>query len=345
MSNLILNYNYNSVPRLFKNGAENQIARYLSENDSKHIFNQYEKFGLNNYPFIDRTEKIKHYLNVANLNPIPQYDSTFNKSFEELVIERIKEISSLGKKMKICWSGGLDSTYILMMMKHFVNVDQIIVYANYASIVESGQVFDKFIKNTFNCELTVFPDVTDKNYSEDCLWVTGFPSNQLFGPEDEGCDNDNLNKRIFKRLGQAKDLYEPYEKSLTDDFLEFFEPMIKSSPKKIETLVDLRWYLQFNTSWNMAVYDFKNELSIEKIKNVYNFFDTIDFQKWAITTKEPFTKIIGNPNTHRWQMRERLADFGLKEYSITKTKKESTLTINTNTWLFMLSNYRNVYNV
>jgi len=112
----------------------------------------------------------------------------------------------------------------------------------------------------------------------------------------------------------------------------------------IETISDLRWLCIFNMDWYTAIYEHKIMLSPDKFNKIFGFFDSDNFQKWAINTKEPFTKIPGNPNTHRWQMREVLSDLlGEKHYAKNKTKKISNFSIHEPRWLMLLENGNNVF--
>ena len=82
----------------------------------------------------------------------------------------------------------------------------------------------------------------------------------------------------------------------------------------------------------------------EDASRIVGFFNSEEFQQWALTTKEPFTKVKGDPTTHRWQMREILSSLGEDHYAKNKTKKISIFNVNNPHWLFLLRGYRNVLN-
>ena len=319
-----------------------KISPYLSD-DYQNIVKKYENFGLNRNPIYDRTGKLPHYLNIAPVHKMPTFDSKFNKSFYQICGERCKELASLGKHIKVCWSGGIDSTFVLFFLSQYVPKDQITVYGTYSSIIESGDVFDLFIKDKFNYEIKIFPTKDVKNKIEDCIWVTGFQGNQLFGPTDNFFAKDRSVAFFHHTLGTEETIYENYKKYIDPKLLEFLQPSIEASPRKIETIADLRWYCIFNFDWYNGLYEITSEMIPEKINSVYHFFDTEDFQKWAIHTKEPWTKEKGNPNTHRWQMRYFLSNCGLKNYAKNKTKAISCFSSIKGNWLCMLDNYENLY--
>jgi len=339
----ILHYNYSSVIDKIKKGEMNSISPYISKDFSIDLFNKYEKFGLHRNAVYDRSEAIPHYLNMSSSHPMPFYDPNFNKSFYEIAEERAKELIDLNLAIRVCWSGGIDSTFVLLMLSKFAAKNQIIVYGSYASIIESGDVFDKFIKQKFNYKIQVYPNKEMKRDTTGSILVTGYQGNQLFGPTDNFFASERQVAFFHHTMGTKETIYEDYRKHVNPELLEFLQPAIDRSPKKIETICDLRWYCIFNMDWYNGLYFMKSEMSEDAYDNTYHFFDTEDFQKWAIHTKEPFTKIKGDPNTHRWQMREFIADCGLVDYSKNKSKAISNFCSNEGHWLFLLDNLENIY--
>jgi hypothetical protein len=259
---------------------------------------------------------------MAPIHPMP-VDKTFNKSFYEVVEERAKELLNRGKKIKVCWSGGIDSTFVLFTLYNLANdKSQITVHGNYSSILESGYVFDKFIRDRIQYEINTTNTITD-----DCLYVTGFQGNQIFGPTDDFFADRSI-AFFHHTLGTPDTIYEDYRK-IDPELLEFLQPAIDASPRKIETIADLRWYCIFNFDWYNGLYE---------LPEGEHFFNTKDFQLWAINTKEPWTKIKGDSTTHRWQMREMLADYGLVDYVKNKKKLISCYQLYDSDKMFLLEN-------
>jgi len=329
---------------MIKEDRVNQISPYLNI-DYNNIFKSYNQFGLNRNPVYDRTGKVPHYLMMSNKHPIPSFDLSFNKDFYSICEERCKELASKNKQIKVCWSGGIDSTFVLLFLSQYVPKEQITVYGTYSSIIESGDIFDRFIKNNYNYEIKIFPTNIIRSKTEDCIWVTGFQGNQLFGPTDDFFAEDRSVAFFHHTLGTKETIYKDYKKYINQELIDFLTPSINASPRKIETIADLRWYCIFNFDWYNGIYELLSEMDPEKIKTVFHFFDTEDFQKWAIHTKDPWTKIPGKPNTHRWQMREFISDCGLKDYAKNKSKAVSCLSINKANWILMLDNFKNSYDM
>jgi hypothetical protein len=340
----VVYYNVNCVREIYlgKNPRyEMFIKKFLSDTPS--IFYEYDNIGMNKNCVYDRTGGIKHYLDISNEHPIP--DATgFSKDFHTISEERAKSLLSLNKPIKVLWSGGIDSTYALFLLNHYANdKSQVKAYGTYVSIMESEGVFDKFIKDKMPYEICVAPTLKDKKILDDSIWVTGFQGNQLFGPTDNFFSHNKDVALFHHTLGNKDTIYESYEKHIDPKIIEFLKPAIQNSPRKIETINDLRWYCIFNLDWYTGLYEVKAEMSIEKQKTIHHFFDTEDFQRWAITTKEPFTKVKGKPNTHRWQMRDRLFDFGLTDYAKNKSKSISSFSTLNPCWLLLENNGKNIY--
>jgi hypothetical protein len=342
---MILYYNTHSVPELIKT-RNDHIQIFLSDQYSEDLFNTYERFGLNKHNVVyDRTKQIPHYLNITpDLHPMPGVVINYNRSFWEITEDRCKQLLSLGKPINVMWSGGIDSTYILFALRYFANdPDQVRVYGTYNSVIESGDLFDRAIKNKFKYTINVAKQNNLNFEDPNSIYISGMCGNQLFGPTDNFFANGK-EAMFHHTLGTPETIYEPYENNINDELLEFLKPIIHTSPRKIETVADLRWYCIFNMDWYTAIYEHKTQLSEEQFKRIYGFFDCFEFQEWAINTKEPFTKVKGNPNTHRWQMREILADMFLeKHYAKFKDKRISAFSIQNPAWIFLLDNYRNVY--
>jgi hypothetical protein len=203
-------------------------------------------------------------------------------------------------------------------------------------------VFDKFIKNNIKHDIRISPNQFSKT-DDDSIWVTGFQGNQLFGPTDDYFATPDKPFLFHHTLGTPDTIYESYENHIDPGVLDFLNPMLKLSPKKLETVNDVRWYCIFNLDWYNGLYDMLADMPANKMGDVHHFFNTIDFQKWAITTKEPFTKVKGDANTHRWQMRERLADFGLVDYAKNKSKTVSTFATIHSNWLLLLNDKHHIH--
>jgi hypothetical protein len=343
---MILYYSNAKVSEQIKRNREG-IWQYMADDRKRiHTFKDYENFGLLKYNMVyDRTRQLPHFLNItADAHPMPGRIENYSRSFWDVTEQRAKELLALDKPINVMWSGGIDSTYILYVLQHYANdPDQVRVYGTYNSIIESGNVFDRHIKHNFRHYIKVAtPNTENFKDIKDGIFVSGMCGNQLFGPTDNMFAQGG--KGMFHHtLGSPETIYEPYEKHINPELLDFFGHMIKASPRPIETVADLRWYCIFNLDWYTAIYEHRIQIEKNYAENIHGFFDSIPFQEWAINTHEPFTKIKGNPLTHRWQMRDVLKEFGLSHYATYKDKKISNFAFLDSNWMLLLDGYQNIY--
>jgi hypothetical protein len=332
-------YTYNTP--LVHNLIENKKIpkQFLSENwEEDYLYCQNHNFS-SNYFMYDRTGSINHFLNIdSEYSKLPTMVSS--KSFTEVAEERAKYLLSLGKPINVSWSGGIDSTFVLFCLYHYAeDKSQITVYGTYNSIIESGYLFDRYIKNRIKYNIVVNP-LHKNTYKADTLYVTGALSNQLFQPGIKYAHNRDNILKIKSDTFIEDNLFSEIEDILDDDVLEFITPCFKNFPKKIITLQELRWFINFNFCWY-------NNSSHHKIgsnnENILAFFDTDEFQLWSIYNKDIPTK-IGDYSDERWQIRELIEEYtGDKLYAKNKKKNVSVLSPLDTNWLFLLNDYSNIY--
>lgn len=312
----------------------------------------YQKYDhcFNSTKFLyDRSGNTPHYLKIdPNAHPIPKDYKGFNLTFNEVAEKRCKELLALGKPINVSWSGGLDSTFVLFSLYHYAtDKSQIKVYGTYNSIIESGDLFDKYIKDKFNFDIHVNTEYKN-NYRNkpDEIFVTGGNGNSIFYQDCDYHPPDSWMR--FKQDGSKSEAIKyladkHYSYGLRDYNLEFLHNTIINSPRKIETLQDLRWLVQFNFNWNTANINSYIGIGTERSKTVHTFFASEDFQKWSITNNDPPTK-TGDYSDERWQQREWLTEvFGISSYAKHKKNYTSVLSSIDTDWVFILNDYSNVY--
>jgi len=309
----------------------------LSPAYSKDYFRQYDRMFNDHFNvFIDRTGTIPHYLDVK-IDLLPELNSYL--PFEQCVEIRAKELLASGKTITVLWSGGLDSTFVLLaLMNYATDLKQIQVFGTYGSVLESGGIFDKYIKDRVQCTIRVGGEDAPE-LEEDTIIVSGMLGNQIFGPEQaEFTDKGN------KRFGKLGSMDLPFEQFLTEEQLKFLQPAIEIFPRKIKTLAEFRWFMSFNFLWQHIRYEPWVHFPKHIAEKVDGFFNTVDFQTWAIKTDEPWQLDQTNDLTHRWQMRQLINKWiGPNDYADQKIKAVSVLLVKKPAWGYMLDNYNNIF--
>jgi hypothetical protein len=332
MTQQLLSYNARLVRQLYNNpNTRHQLSQYLGQGD----FATHERvFGQQINAVIDRTGAIPHFLDIKITEPIPTELTTM--SFEDVVRARAEELIAQNKKIKVMWSGGLDSTFTLFVLAEYAKKGQLSVFGTWGSILESGNLFDLFIKGHFPHEIGVFGK--DLNLDSDDLVVSGMLGNQVFGPANI------INDAFRCNYGTMDMIDQPYERSIDPFICEFLDPSIKASPKRIETLADFRWWMMFNYSWQSMKWEYNAYLPASQFGKIVGFFDDIRFQQWALSTKDLWQLDPTNHLTHRWQMRKMIDQcIGSNDYTKTKDKSVSVLYTKNKSWFALLDNYTNIH--
>lgn len=332
MTQQLLSYNAQLVRQLYNNAhTRHHFKDYLGTGD---FFTHERVFGSQINAVIDRTGAIPHFLNIKITEPIPT--ELITASFEDIVRARAKELVAQNKTIKVMWSGGLDSTFTLFVLREYAQKGQLSVFGTWGSILESGNLFDLQIKGHFPHELGVFGK--DLNLDTDSLVVSGMLGNQVFGPANI------INDAFRCNYGTMDMIDQPYERSIDPFICEFLDPSIKASPKKIETLGDFRWWMMFNYSWQSMKWEYNAYLPATQFGKIVGFFDDIRFQQWALSTKDPWQLDPTNHLTHRWQMRKIIDQcIGPNDYTKTKDKSVSVLYTKNKSWFALLDNYTNIH--
>jgi hypothetical protein len=293
-------------------------------------------------PLVDRTQSIPHFLDIDySYAPIP-VNPNFNLDFNTIVKNRCLQLLSMGKQINVAWSGGIDSTFVLFCLHQYANdPEQVKVYCTYNSIIESGNLFDRFIKNKINYSIKVNTSVANNFIDHDCIYVTGALSNQLFTQSLLHSKRDDIlefkdNCNVYSTLDSC------YKDVLTDSCLEFLHPVILKSVRPINTIQDLRWFMNFNFSWYNVLTHIFIGLDKSTINRIHAFFNTDDFQLWAIHNNDIATK-TGDYTDDRWQLREAISNYtGDTYYSKNKNKFTSVMSPIPHNWLYLLNDQTSV---
>ena len=345
MNNTILSCNHQLVEILF---ADNKIPqKYLSQN-SLDIFKSYQSGFRSTKFLIDRSGNTPYYINVdLQRYRIPQIKQ-ISLNFLQIARQRAKDLLDLGKVVNVSWSGGLDSTFVLFILHEMASdKSQVQIYGTYSSILESGYFFEKYIRPKFKYNIHV-----NKQYknnfitSKDEIFVTGSMGNNIFYQDLNYHEPDSW--MYFKEDGFKPDLIKKfadtsYLEVLRECNLEFLQNSIQNSPRKIETLQDLRWWIQFAFNWHTTISNTSIEIGKDRSEKIYPFFGSDEFQLWSILNKDTPSK-IGDYSDERWQLREYIAEYtGDTFYAKYKTNQTSVLSSLNPNWLFLMSDYSNIY--
>ena len=288
--------------------------------------------GRYDFAYVDRTGAMPSLLSVP-YDPIPVPDSNFkNKSFLDVSLDRARQLLARDQPICVLWSGGLDSTLALASLVAEARYrDQIEIQCTWQSIMEAGSLFEDVVL-PWNLRLrfdhtrinTLYP------YSHDCgteIYVSGFGGDQLFGKP----------KHSFRPEAQFSDAwYDGYSPA----FLNIVEPGIHLSPRPIKTKRDLVWWMMFNFTWSTVKTDTQVMRPSHIAKRCMGFFDSADFQKWAVST-DTYHDTTPGYRIPEMQALQTLTNH--QNYCTLKLKSNSITWMVDPTWYMMDTEFNNYY--
>jgi hypothetical protein len=229
--------------------------------------------------------------------------SRFDKSYREVCIERAIELNELSNSTKkpiiVLWSGGIDSTTVIVsLLLTTNNYDNIIIALNGLAISENYRFYKDHIFPNFKI---MSSDIVFENFNTDNIIVGGEFNDQLFGADfiekfqkqytmkqAKSALNSDLIVDFFVKQGLNK-----------DNAIKWFELLKNSIDNYNSDLVltnyDFFWWYNFTQKWQ-HVY-FRTLLSCDHLtdefldNNYQQFFNTTNFQLWSMNSGD---QKIGN---------------------------------------------------
>lgn len=254
------------------------------------LLQKFSRLGFDTNLFIDRTNTITGPIRTTNIFPIPKFDATFNKSITEVCENAARDILNEGKPIDIFWSGGVDSTAIVVS---FLNVckdlSQIRIMHEMRSIDEYPLFYNKYIKNMNPVLLETY--ISKHLQLDDHIIVTGEGGGTIIG--QWRIIQTKLTEFGFSNI----DSFMPWEDVFKTDvsifenkdqdlyFVDTIRAQLKKAPFKIETIRDLYWWLGFSMKWSGETFmrlGWVEVITDAKLNNYKPFFMTDEFQKWGM---------------------------------------------------------------
>jgi hypothetical protein len=310
------------------------------KNNNKEILQFCDLFKIvgQNTCLLDRTGK---YLQVPFdskiLFPIPQTAVHNNATFEDLCIERSKQILRESNNITVFYSGGLDSTTVMVGFEQAIkagigSADQITIAATPHSIVENPEFWTKHILPNYtlksiNNELEKIGDVSQMADR----YVMGENADQLFGS-----DMILANFGLFKQDINTDNIITYISKnnipdSSKDFILNVFERMYDARVCELKNMANLLWWFNMSCKWQsvaLRTLCFTNFLDSitkeEELKMFETFFNTQEFQSLSLYGNLRKWGTPETPYNYKLAAREFIQKYtGLTDYTTKKVKLPS----------------------
>ena len=273
-------------------------------------------------PFVsDRTGILNQFsqYNITEqteLFPDGNIEKTFRDICEETIQAIIDKSNSENKDIYISWSGGVDSTLVVVLLIYTIPEKVILLHTS-ESLQEYARLF-YFSRNLNIRTKHILPETMPYWYREitkDNLLVTGWPADILFGT-DILIDDHRIKPYLYK----------PYQQFLLAHngikFMDQFDLLIKSTGLKIEKTIELMWLMNFVCRWKPAIWN--TLINCTSAGNLINFYDNQEFQKYAIRNyyKIRFIPDI-KPTQYKKELKDIIISYTKDNNFIYKTKVKS----------------------
>ena len=269
---------------------------------------------------VDRTGQVTTPVNFQIDRPwqVP----TEQWSLEQAMQQRVLNLISKGQRINILWSGGIDSTaMVVAFLQNLDSFEQIrILYSPYARYEHPGYI-ENFLVKFPGLELVDISGDAYLNTQLDGIFITGDGGDELTASIDESFFNNHGPELLHTPW---QDYF--YKNTQDDSLIEFCDSYFKSAGRPIDTVLEARWWFyaicknRFHLSEKCDLYiDYKNF----DPNSIIGFYDCNEYENFIYWNIDQC--ITGNKYTG-WKeiIKQYAVNFdGQQEWYVTKQKTNS----------------------
>jgi len=280
---------------------------------------------------IDRTRTLDQGFAYDPIDPIPPLTANagISSDISRLCDARARAIvtraQSEGKKIRLLWSGGIDSTAAgVALIRAAATAPEILEFAyTPASRSEYPAFFHQQIKGKIARKK--FSNVSDA-LDPKMIIVTGEHGDQLFGSITAARFTDDELHLPWGEIIPQKAAQLFATPGRADEMLRYLQPQIDQCPIPLHTTFDLLWWLNFSLKWQSVTLRLCAAAPRGQYSDVYaateHFFRPAEFQSWSLAN--PDKKIRRAWKSYKWPLKEYIfAGTGDRSYRDEKTKEPS----------------------
>ena len=271
------------------------------------LFKQIYKLDADGW-LVDRSGSVNFPFNEQLLDRYP-FPTPVLTTFADACIDHANELLDLNQKIHILWSGGIDSTAIVVsFIQTGRPLDNVIIVLNYDSIKEYSAFYEKHIRGKFKILVTEEAMMLMTTSSIDGIVLSGEHADQLIGTPLANFLHQGMPKGFLERpftFDNFKELFRArgIDEKATECWFSIYNTTIQKSPRPIETMYDLAWWHGFNFKWQST--DLKIYLRIKKEVNFKTFYSGNKFQAWSCTV----VPNLKNINSVKSEQKQFILDF------------------------------------
>jgi len=276
---------------------------------------------------------------------MPQYDPDFKMTWAEvtdLQAVKVKQGITEGKKYAVMFSGGIDSTVIMVSLLKNLTPEEcqsLLIVSSQNTIIENPRFWQKYIQGKF-----AVMDSTKIKYDGliklGYIPITGDLGDNMFGTL-AGLNLFFTYSSLVKKLSpeRAEAVYK-LKDAVTDDsvhwsrytdiLIQYFQHPrnpkfgqllhekiarnIQDAPMPIHSLQDYFWWEMFNLKYSNcasrgSIY-LNDTLPVpEVVDKTINWYNDADYQRWSMVNNGNGQKIRKSAATYKWTAREYIYEF------------------------------------
>lgn len=264
---------------------------------------------------VDRSGGTKYPFKLHIRNPwIKPKELDRNLTLEEACSIRVKQlIKQYRAPYNLYWSGGIDSTLLLVSFMKETDHKDLIIYLTKSSIKENEYFFEKIIKTNFKF---VFNTGATSNIGTN---ITGECGDTIWAALDQSFFiKEPIKQKIFRPWREWFEL-----KTKDVNFLNFAEKFVKRAGRPITSLFEARWWFYLLCKSQSKATILQMHVFHDHEAPMIPFYESNDIETWAWYNLE--NMIEGNNwKTYKWPAKEIIYRFDKnKEYYKFKTKELS----------------------
>ena len=242
----------------------------------------------------------------------PWQAPTFNGDLEQVFENRVKTLVDSGENLNLCWSGGIDSTsMVVAFLKHAKNIDQLrVCYCTY-TLYENRDFFEFLTKNYPTLEML---DISGDVYLDtvfDGIMVNGHGGDEFTASLDES---------FFDAVGY-EGLNKSWRSLVTDPALEeFCVEFFALAQRPIETVLEARWWFYAATKTQIFA---PHDSTFTSTASTSAFYDCQEFEDYMWHNTD---KIITSDNyaSYKQFLKKYIYDFDRNHTHYTLARKSNS---------------------
>jgi hypothetical protein len=140
---------------------------------------------------IDRLGLDRFGINTCSFEPLPPNEEVDMPDLIVLLDRKAQRLCSMNRRIDVMWSGGIDSTASLLLLKEHATNDQLSVIMSEGSIDENPNLYEKCVRympHTINRAMNIRSEISKYNITihgneADTLYSAGSPGDQKIDPD------------------------------------------------------------------------------------------------------------------------------------------------------------------